>query len=190
MEGRVARIDADVIARSSFSLRDARDESLHTEVEASDANCLSLQDHAVVLQTAFALRLQQECTSCFCFRIRQKNQTCSPLENWDHANIQVDEQDMLSPVFDSYLKMRLKRCRVRRIRIGESFKHKIMNPLSCKKCSVPPAKSIYSVFDRFKDINQIMENFNFCVLNGGRSSNFDKSHSDTFFRSYKYFNHL
>ena len=41
MEGRVAGIDADVIARSSSSLRDARDESLHTEVEASDANWLS-----------------------------------------------------------------------------------------------------------------------------------------------------
>ena len=38
MEGRVAGIDADVIARSSSFLRDARDESLHTEVEASDAN--------------------------------------------------------------------------------------------------------------------------------------------------------
>ena len=36
MEGRVAGIDA----RSSSSLRDARDESLHTEVEASDANWL------------------------------------------------------------------------------------------------------------------------------------------------------
>ena len=43
MEERVAGIDADVIARSSSSLRDARDESLHTEVEASDANWL-LQD--------------------------------------------------------------------------------------------------------------------------------------------------
>ena len=41
MEGRVAGIDADVIARSSSSLRDARDESLHAEVEASDANWLS-----------------------------------------------------------------------------------------------------------------------------------------------------
>ena len=40
MEGRVARIDADVIARFSSSLKDARDESLHTEVEASDANWL------------------------------------------------------------------------------------------------------------------------------------------------------
>ena len=30
MEGRVAGIDADVIARSSSSLRDAPDESLHT----------------------------------------------------------------------------------------------------------------------------------------------------------------
>ena len=38
MEGQVTGIDADVIARSSSSLRDARDESLHTEVEASDAN--------------------------------------------------------------------------------------------------------------------------------------------------------
>ena len=58
----------------------------------------------------------------------------------------------ISPVFDSYLKMRVKRCRVCRIRIRESFKHKIMNLLSCKKCSVPPSKSIYSMFDRFKDI--------------------------------------
>ena len=38
MEGRVAGIYADVIARSRSSLRDARDESLHTEVEASDTN--------------------------------------------------------------------------------------------------------------------------------------------------------
>ena len=41
MEERVAGIDADVIARSSSSLRNARDESLLTEVEASDANWLS-----------------------------------------------------------------------------------------------------------------------------------------------------
>ena len=41
MEGRVGGIDADVIARSSSFSRDARDESLHTEVEASDANWLS-----------------------------------------------------------------------------------------------------------------------------------------------------
>ena len=38
MEGRVVVIDADVIARSRSSLRHARDESLHTEVEASDTN--------------------------------------------------------------------------------------------------------------------------------------------------------
>ena len=41
MEERVAGIDANVIARSSSSLRDARDECLHTKVEASDANWLS-----------------------------------------------------------------------------------------------------------------------------------------------------
>ena len=85
LEGRVAEtgIDADMIARSNSSLRDSRDDPLHTEVEASDINWLS-----------FALGLLQEHTSCFCFRIRQMYQACSPSENWDHANIQVDEQDM------------------------------------------------------------------------------------------------
>ena len=66
----------------------------------------------------------------------------------------------ISPILDSYLKMRFKRSRVRRIRIRKSFKHKFVNPLSGGKCSVPPAKSIYSMFNWFKDINQIMENFN------------------------------
>ena len=36
--------------------------------------------------------LRQECT--ISFRIRQIYQTFFPSENWDHANIQVDGQDM------------------------------------------------------------------------------------------------
>ena len=94
MEGRVAGIDADVIARSSSSLRDARDESLHTEVEASDASWLSSPRPGSGTPNSFCIRAAARVYILFCFRIRQKYQTCFPLENRDHANIQVDEQDM------------------------------------------------------------------------------------------------
>ena len=56
MEGRVAGIDADVIAHSSSSLKDARDESLHTEVEASDANWLSSPGPGSGTPNSFCIR--------------------------------------------------------------------------------------------------------------------------------------
>ena len=87
MEGRVAGIDADVIARSSSSLRDSRDESLHTEVEASDANWLFSPGLGSGTPNSFCIRVTARVYILFLFAY-------SPKRNWDHANIQVDEQDM------------------------------------------------------------------------------------------------
>ena len=81
MEGRVAGIDADVIARSSSSLRDARDDSLHTEVEASEANWLSSPVPGSGAPNSFCIRVAARVYILFLIRIRQKYQTCSPLEN-------------------------------------------------------------------------------------------------------------
>ena len=56
----------------------------------------------------------------------------------------------------------------------------MVNPFECKKCSVPPAKSIYRVFKSFKDIDNIFENFIFSVYNGSKSFNLNQRHSDLF----------
>ena len=67
MEGRVAGIDADVIARSSSSLRDARDESLHTEVEASDANWLPSPGPGSGTPDSFCIRVAARVYILFLF---------------------------------------------------------------------------------------------------------------------------
>ena len=82
-----------MIARSNSSLRDSRDDPLHPEVEASDINWVSSPGPGFATPINFCIRVAAR-ASCFCFRIRQMYQACSPSENWDHANIQVDEQDM------------------------------------------------------------------------------------------------
>ena len=67
MEGRVAGIDADVIARSSSSLRDARGESLHTEVEASDANWLPSPGPGYGTPNSFCIRVAARVYILFLF---------------------------------------------------------------------------------------------------------------------------
>ena len=48
--------------------------------------------------------------------------------------------------------------------------HEIVNLLEWQKCGVLFVKSVYSMFDKSKDINQIVENFNFLIRNGNKSS--------------------
>ena len=67
MEGRVAGIDANIVARSSSSLGDLRDDSLHTEVEASDTNWLFSLGPGSAIPNTFCVRVAARVYILFLF---------------------------------------------------------------------------------------------------------------------------